>query len=114
MHPLNQLLSTLAPQSEPVTHPTHPGREAVADGRGGGAAVVAVMTGEVGGVAPAAHPAGGWLVSPGLTMLAIQDPRRRDGAAGEIHFGPNLSLSDRKRLVASLEHWDRVDLQNQK
>lgn len=88
MHPLKSLLA-----SRPVVPP-------------------AAAAPELPGRPPAAAPnPGGGLESEGsdgFVILAVQDPPSPEGRPGAIHFGPNLTLVERRRLVAELRQWEPV------
>lgn len=54
-------------------------------------------------------PLPGLALDADFAILAVRDPAGVDGRPGAIHFGPNLSLAERREIVAAMDWFDRSD-----
>ena len=109
-HPLlslfdSRLDSTAVVRPEPPSTPGGQRAAATFEGGGDGAAGVGVGV-DVGGsgvVGPVADH------TPGVTILAVQEPPTADGRPGVIMFAPSLSPTARREVAENLAWFDRVD-----
>lgn len=47
--------------------------------------------------------------TPGVMILAVQDPPTADGRPGDIIFAPSLGFGVRREVAENLAWFDRVD-----